>query len=167
MNQHTTLSAIVSALLLTGLPAAAQAAPQPTPHAQPVAYRCELSPAQLNQGHAQVLYQSTPCNPGSTPEKALHAQDQRTDSQRTSSDKAHQSEMRLARRLERERIKSERQSALKPAMSLSPGRKVVQAAATTPSARMKVARPFTARTPKNLKAPAYRLQTTVDASAAH
>ena len=145
MNQAPTRAAIVVALLMAGLSVKAANQRPPARDEPAVAYRCEST------GQPVVTYQSHPCDHG----KAIHARDVRTELQRTSSAKVHQTESQLARRLERSRIKSERLSASKQAMSLSPpapAREAVEAKAKAKPKTMKSKRPFTARAPKSLNA---------------
>lgn len=156
MNQNTTpsntLSAIVSTLLLASLSAHGAGANKPVTaiRDEPVAYRCHMQSGTSSKDGAQVIYQSMPCDQGT----ALHASDQRTESQRAASSKAHQSETKLARQLERERLKSERQSASKPAMSLSPEPKMVKTRTAKGKSAKKV-QPFTAKAPKSPNTPAH------------
>lgn len=131
------LASAVTSLLLT------MASP-----AHGITYRCELPPSQA--GHpAEVRYQSQVCEGGRT----LRNTDHRTDAQRADIAKATKANALLARQLERERRRHEKQGTGQRPIAMddrAPPDKPKDS--SIQGQTLKPARPFTARTPKTTPA---------------
>lgn len=115
------------------------------PPAHALAYRCERPAGAAGQA-PEVHYQGHACDGG----RALrHADDHRTDAQRTDTAKATQANAKLGRQLERERHRQEKQGAGRRPIAMDKAKPPVALGAnSTQGPTLKRERPFTAKVPK-------------------